>query len=104
MNSDGTQHSRSPGQYLDEAMFRQLRHATKGEVRQAILIGNLVLAMGKSVVFGVLIALIGCHWGLKVEPNTQSLGRGTTAAVVSSITMVIIVDAIFAILFRNVGF
>jgi phospholipid/cholesterol/gamma-HCH transport system permease protein len=51
-----------------------------------------------------LIALIGCHWGLKVEPNTQSLGRGTTAAVVSSITMVIIVDAIFAILFRNVGF
>ncbi|MFN3730795.1 MlaE family ABC transporter permease [Comamonas testosteroni] len=70
----------------------------------AVKIGNLALAMGKSVVFGVLIALIGCHWGLKVEPNTQSLGRGTTAAVVSSITMVIIVDAIFAILFRNVGF
>lgn len=70
----------------------------------AVQIGNLGLAMGKSVVFGVLIALIGCHWGLKVEPNTQSLGRGTTASVVSSITMVIIVDAIFAILFRNVGF
>jgi phospholipid/cholesterol/gamma-HCH transport system ATP-binding protein len=30
------------------------------------------------VVFGVLIALIGCHWGLR-EPNTQSLGEGTTA-------------------------
>ncbi|CAM4206302.1 ABC transporter permease [Comamonas aquatilis] len=70
----------------------------------AVKIGNLVLAMGKSVVFGVMIALIGCHWGLQVEPNTQSLGRGTTASVVSSITMVIIVDAIFAILFRNVGF
>lgn len=70
----------------------------------AVQIGNLVLAMGKSVVFGVLIALIGCHWGLQVQPNTQSLGRGTTASVVSSITMVIIVDAIFAILFRNVGF
>nr|WP_218242005.1 ABC transporter permease [Comamonas fluminis] len=70
----------------------------------AVKIGNLGLAMGKSVVFGVLIALIGCHWGLKVEPNTQSLGQGTTASVVSSITMVIIVDAIFAILFRNVGF
>ncbi|MEX8192301.1 MlaE family ABC transporter permease [Comamonas guangdongensis] len=70
----------------------------------AVKVGNLGLAMGKSVVFGVLIALIGCHWGLKVEPNTQSLGRGTTASVVSSITMVIVVDAIFAILFRNVGF
>ena len=70
----------------------------------AVKVGNLGLAMGKSVVFGVLIALIGCHWGLKVEPNTQSLGQGTTASVVSSITMVIVVDAIFAILFRNVGF
>ncbi|QXZ08890.1 ABC transporter permease [Comamonas sp. Y33R10-2] len=70
----------------------------------AVQVGNLGLAMAKSMVFGVLIALIGCHWGLQVEPNTQSLGRGTTASVVSSITMVIIVDAIFAILFRNVGF
>ncbi|GGH66420.1 ABC transporter permease [Comamonas phosphati] len=70
----------------------------------AIKVANLGLAMGKSIVFGVLIALIGCHWGLHVEPNTQSLGQGTTASVVSSITMVIIVDAIFAILFRNVGF
>ena len=60
--------------------------------------------MAKSVVFGVLIALIGCHWGLRVEPNTQSLGAGTTASVVSSITMVIIVDAVFAIVFKNVGF
>ena len=70
----------------------------------AVAIGNLVLAMAKSVVFGVLIALIGCHWGLRVEPNTQSLGAGTTASVVSSITMVIIVDAVFAIVFKNVGF
>ncbi|HEY4664726.1 MAG TPA: ABC transporter permease [Comamonas sp.] len=70
----------------------------------AVQIGNLVLAMAKSVVFGIFIALIGCHWGLSVEPNTQSLGQGTTASVVSSITMVIIVDAIFAIAFKDVGF
>ena len=65
---------------------------------------NLWLAMSKSVVFGVFIALIGCHWGLSVEPNTQSLGEGTTASVVSAITMVIIVDALFAIAFKNLGF
>ena len=69
----------------------------------AVDAANLWLAMGKSMVFGVLIALIGCHWGLRVEPNTQSLGRGTTASVVSAITMVIIVDALFAILFKDVG-
>ena len=70
----------------------------------AVQIGNLALAMGKSMVFRMLIALIGCHWGLRVQPNTQSLGAGTTASVVSSITMVIIVDAIFAVAFKNVGF
>ena len=40
---------------------------------------------------------MGCHWGLRVKPNTQSLGEGTTASVVTSITVVIIVDALFAV-------
>lgn len=69
----------------------------------AVQAANLWLAVGKSVVFGVMIALIGCHWGLRVKPNTQSLGQGTTASVVSAITMVIIIDAVFAIVFKDVG-
>ena len=64
---------------------------------------NLWMAMLKSVVFGAGIALIGCHWGLRVKPNTQSLGEGTTASVVTAITMVIVVDALFAIGFKNLG-
>ena len=69
----------------------------------AVEFSNLTLALAKSVVFGLLIALVGCHWGLRVEPNTQSLGAGTTASVVTSITVVIVVDALFAIAFKNVG-
>ena len=69
----------------------------------AVEAANLTLALSKSVVFGLLIALVGCHWGLRVEPNTQSLGAGTTASVVTSITMVIVVDALFAIVFKSVG-
>ena len=64
---------------------------------------NLTLAMSKSVVFGILIALIGCHYGLRVKPNTESLGQGTTASVVTSITVVILVNAVFAIVFKDVG-
>jgi len=71
---------------------------------QAVNVDNLVLASSKSVVFGVLIALVGCHFGLRVQPNTQSLGEGTTASVVTSITVVILVDALFAVLFKDVGF
>jgi phospholipid/cholesterol/gamma-HCH transport system permease protein len=69
----------------------------------AVKAGNLALAVSKSVVFGALIALIGCHWGLRVKPNTQSLGEGTTASVVTAITMVIVVDALFAVAFKSIG-
>ena len=64
---------------------------------------NLSLAMGKGVVFGALIALVACHFGLRVQPNTESLGIGTTNSVVTSITVVIIADAIFAVIFSDVG-
>jgi len=64
---------------------------------------NLWLAMGKGVVFGGLIALVACHFGLRVQPNTESLGIGTTNSVVTSITAVIIADAIFAVIFSDVG-
>ena len=70
---------------------------------EAVQVANLTLATAKSVVFGLLIALIGCHFGLRVKPNTESLGQGTTASVVTSITVVILVDALFAVLFKNVG-
>lgn len=69
----------------------------------AVEASNLTLATAKSVAFGVLIALVGCHFGLRVQPNTESLGRGTTASVVVSITVVILVDALFAVVFRDVG-
>ena len=70
---------------------------------EAVGVANLTLATAKSVVFGLLIALVGCHYGLRVKPNTESLGQGTTASVVTSITVVILVDALFAILFKDVG-
>lgn len=69
----------------------------------AVQLANLGLAVGKTVVFGILIALVGCHFGLRVKPNTESLGQGTTASVVTSITLVILVDAVFAVVFKDVG-
>ncbi len=64
---------------------------------------NLWLGVGKGVVFGVLIGLIACHFGLRIQPNTESLAAGTTRSVVASITAVIVADAIFAVIFSDVG-
>ena len=69
----------------------------------AVPVANLWLGLGKGAVFGVLIALVACHFGLRIEPNTESLGIGTTKSVVTSITVVILVDAVFAILFKDIG-
>lgn len=71
---------------------------------EAVPLANYMIGIGKGVVFGVLIALVSCHFGLRIKPNTESLGRGTTTSVVTAITAVILADAVFAIVFSGVGF
>jgi len=69
----------------------------------AITLTNYWIGMLKGVTFGILIALIACHFGLRIQPNTESLGRGTTTSVVTSITGVILLDAVYAVIFSSVG-
>ena len=70
---------------------------------RVVPVANVWIGMSKGLVFGVLIALIACHFGLRVKPNTESLSSQTTTSVVTSITVAILVDAVFAILTRNFG-
>lgn len=74
------------------------------ELPSAVPIANYWIGLGKGVVFGSLIALVACHFGLRIKPNTESLGQGTTVSVVTAITIVILADAVFAIVFSNVGY
>lgn len=64
---------------------------------------NIFIGLLKASVFGVLIALVACHFGFMIKPNTESLGNETTNSVVAAITIVIMMDAVFAILFMKVG-
>lgn len=70
---------------------------------RVVPVANLWIALAKGAVFGLLIALVACHFGLRVKPNTESLSAHTTASVVSAITLVILADAVFAIATRTVG-
>lgn len=70
----------------------------------AVALSNYWIGLGKGAVFGILIAMVACHFGLRIQPNTESLGQGTTSSVVISITVVIIADAVFAIIFSKVGY
>ncbi|MDP2195310.1 MAG: ABC transporter permease [Rhodocyclaceae bacterium] len=70
---------------------------------KAVPVVNLWIGLAKGAVFGLAIALIACHFGLRVKPNTESLSANTTAAVVTAITVVIFIDAVFAVALRGVG-
>jgi phospholipid/cholesterol/gamma-HCH transport system permease protein len=61
------------------------------------------VAFIKAPVFGLMIGMIGCYEGMKVEGSAESVGQRTTASVVESIFTVIVVDAVFSILFVNLG-
>jgi phospholipid/cholesterol/gamma-HCH transport system permease protein len=70
---------------------------------RVVPVANIYIALAKGAVFGLLIALVACHFGLRVRPNTESLSANTTSSVVSAITIVILVDAVFAIATRSIG-
>ncbi len=70
---------------------------------RAVPVANLLIGLAKGLVFGYIIALGACHFGLRVKPNTESLSSRTTSSVVTSITMVILIDAVFAVLTRQIG-
>jgi phospholipid/cholesterol/gamma-HCH transport system permease protein len=74
------------------------------ELPNAVPLVNYWIGLGKGLVFGALVALVACHFGLRIKPNTESLGQGTTDSVVTAITAVILADAVFAIVFSGVGF
>jgi len=64
---------------------------------------NIGIGLLKGVVFGALVAIVSCHFGLRTRPDTASLGRSVTASVVTSITVVILADAVFAVTFSGMG-
>jgi phospholipid/cholesterol/gamma-HCH transport system permease protein len=65
---------------------------------------NLWIAIGKGVVFGAAVGLTAAHFGLRIKPNTHDLGLQTTRAVVVAITLVILIDAVFAVVLEEVGY
>lgn len=69
----------------------------------AVPVINFHIGLSKGAVFGLSIALVACYFGLRIKPDTESLGNETTNSVVASITLVILLDAVFAIAFRGVG-
>ncbi len=68
-------------------------------LQNSVSLWSFWIGIIKAPVFGFLIALVGCREGLKVSGSAESVGRQTTKAVVVSIFLVILFNALFSILF-----
>jgi phospholipid/cholesterol/gamma-HCH transport system permease protein len=70
-------------------------------MHETIEVRHFLVGMSKAPVFAMIIGLIGCLEGLRVEGTAQSVGERTTSSVVQTISLVIILDAMAALWFMN---
>ena len=67
------------------------------QTQDAIGGANFAIGALKALLFGAVVALIGCHQGLRASRSAAGVGAATTSAVVNSIIAVIALDAVFAV-------
>lgn len=72
-------------------------------LRTTVPIDQFWIGLCKAPVFGLVVSLIACRQGLLVGGSVQSLGSKTTTSVVQAIFAIIVIDALFALLFMEMG-
>ena len=69
------------------------------QITSTVQLSDIALATAKGVVFGAIVSGVGCLRGLQTQQGPSAVGVSTTRAVVTSILLIIIADAIFSILY-----
>ena len=72
-------------------------------LREAITLTHLKVGLVKAPFMALVIGIVACNEGLKVQGSAESLGLRTTASVVKAIFLVIVLDGLFAIYFSAIG-
>ena len=72
-------------------------------IQEAATLGDLSGGLVKTLIFGAMIAGIGCLRGLQTGTGASAVGDSATKAVVSSIIAIVIVDGVFAVVYYFLG-
>ena len=70
------------------------------ESKKVLTFNNCVIGVGKSVVFGALIAIAGCLRGMQCGKSSSAVGEAATSAVVTAIVLIVVADGLFAVIFN----
>jgi phospholipid/cholesterol/gamma-HCH transport system permease protein len=72
------------------------------QLQKAVKLWDLYSGLIKASAFGLAIAMIACQQGLATTGGAEGVGRRTTAAVVSTLFTLIVIDAIFTVFFQSI--
>jgi phospholipid/cholesterol/gamma-HCH transport system permease protein len=72
-------------------------------LNDAVSLTDFKVGMLKAPVMALVIGVVACSEGMKVKGSAESLGLQTTASVVKSIFLVIVLDGLFAVFFASIG-
>jgi len=70
---------------------------------EAVQLIDVWIGLSKGLIFGVLVALCGCYFGMKCGRNASAVGLAATSAVVSGIVCIVVSDAVFAFVCNIIG-
>jgi phospholipid/cholesterol/gamma-HCH transport system permease protein len=73
------------------------------QIDYAVSTTDFAVGVSKSAVFGLIIAMAGCYRGLHCGKDASAVGLAATSAVVTSITWIVVADAVFAVMFHILG-
>jgi len=80
------------GAFVVRLVLRLDTHQYWSSITQTLEFSDVFTGLAKPVVFGFIVATIGCFYGLNTKGGTQGVGRATTEAVVASMILIIMVD------------
>jgi phospholipid/cholesterol/gamma-HCH transport system permease protein len=88
------------GLFISATMLSIPASAYLMELHKRVSFTDVTSGLVKSFVFGILIALAGCLRGIYCERTTAGVGKATSSAVVTGIMLIILADALFAVIYN----
>jgi phospholipid/cholesterol/gamma-HCH transport system permease protein len=92
------------GMFIAQSLYGIASSVFLDSIRQFLQIWDIVCGPLKGLVFGFLIAIIGCNWGLTTDGGAKGVGQSTTAAVVTTLLAIFVANFILSwIMFQGSG-
>jgi phospholipid/cholesterol/gamma-HCH transport system permease protein len=73
------------------------------QTREAVALNHFMVGLVKSVIFGIIVAVAGCHRGMQCGRSADAVGTAATRAVVTAIVHIVVADAIITVICDVIG-